>query len=303
MKAINEGYTGTFWEGLWRFYRTIPAEFAAVFPAALDDPGHLVPYGFPGHLWFLQYLFLISLLTLPLLLFLQSPRGQHGVARLAGWCDRRGGIFLFAIPLSLTLISLRFLFSGSRTWADFVWYAAFFVIGYVLMADKRFTERIQRAGWFCLAVWLIGFFGVVTVFALVLGYDPTPGSSEPFSLLYVAYQIVWSVVSWSAVVFLLSLGTKYLHSNNRVLTYANEAVLPFYLLHQTVILGVGWFVIPWDIGGVPKFLIITVISFVLIMALYELLIRRVNGVRFFFGMRPKQHARTRPALRVKETGD
>lgn len=67
-------------------------------------------------------------------------------------------------------------------------------------------------------------------------------------------------------------------------------------------LGMGWFVIPWDMGGVPKFLIITVVSFALIMALYELLIRRVDGVRFFFGMRPKQQAKTRPALHMKETG-
>jgi peptidoglycan/LPS O-acetylase OafA/YrhL len=58
--VTNAGYTGTFREGLWLFYRTIPAEFAAVFPAALDDPGHLVPYGFPGHLWFLQYLFIMD---------------------------------------------------------------------------------------------------------------------------------------------------------------------------------------------------------------------------------------------------
>lgn len=300
--VTNKGYAGTFWEGVWLFFQNVPAEFAAVFPAALDDPGHLVPYGFPGHVWFLQYLFLISLLTLPLLLSLKSAPGQRWIERLAGWCDRRGGIFLFVIPLSFILISLRFLFSGGRTWADFVWYAAFFVIGYILVADKRFTTRMQRAGWFCLPVWLVGFFGVVTVFALVLDYDPTPGGNEPFSLLYIGYQIVWSVVCWSAVVFVLSMGAKYLNVNNTVLSYANEAVLPFYLLHQTVILGVGWFVVPWDMGSLPKFLIITVVSFALIMALYELLIRRFNGMRFVFGMRPKQHAKTRPTPHAKEAG-
>ena len=65
-------------------------------------------------------------------------------------------------------------------------------------------------------------------------------------------------------------------------------MLPFYLLHQTIILCAGWFVIPWDMGILPKFLIIAVASFALIMALYELLIRRFNIVRFFFGMRPKK---------------
>jgi peptidoglycan/LPS O-acetylase OafA/YrhL len=298
--VTNGGYTGTFWESLSLYYSRIPAELVDIFPSAFDSPRHLVPYGFPGHLWFIQFLFLILLVTLPLLLYLKSEQGRRWIDRLAGWCDRRGGIFLFAIPLALILICFNFLSSGRRSWADFFWYATFFVIGYIMVADKRFTESVKRYGWLCLALWLIGFFGVITFFALVLDYDPTPGN-EPFSLIYVLYQIVWSIASWSAVVFMLSLGAKYLTFNNKVLAYANEAVLPFFLLHQTVILCVGWFVIPWDMGILPKFLIIAVVSFALIMTLYELLIRRFNIVRFFFGMRPKKKPSATPAPRPEGT--
>ena len=285
--VTNGGYTGTFWEMLLLYYSRILDGFFDIFPHVINDPASLVPYGFPGHLWFLQYLFLISLVTLPLLLYLKSEGGQRWIDRLAGWCDRRGGIFLFVIPLALILICFRSLFSGGRTWADFLWYATFFVIGYIMVADKRFTESIKRYGWVCLALWLVGFFGVLALIVLVLGYDPMPGI-EPFSLIYVFYQIGYSIASWSAVVFMLSLGAKYLNFNNKVLAYANEAVLPFYLLHQTVILCVGWFVIPLSMGILPKFLIIAVVSFALIMALYEVLIRHLNIVRFFFGMRPKK---------------
>ena len=119
--------------------------------------------------------------------------------------------------------------------------------------------------------------------------------------MYVLFQIIWSITSWSAVVFMLSLGAKYLNFNNRVLAYCNEAVLPFYLLHQTVILCVGWFVIPWDMGILPKFLIIAVVSFALIMALYEVFVRRFNVVRFFFGMRPKKKPSATPAPRPEGT--
>jgi hypothetical protein len=87
---------------------------------------------------------------------------------------------------------------------------------------------------------------------------------------------------------MLSMGARYLNFNHKVLAYANEAVLPFYLFHQTIILAVGFFVIPWNMGILPKFLIIAAISFPLILALYELLVRRFNLVRFFFGMRPKK---------------
>ncbi|MFC2014212.1 hypothetical protein ACFLU8_05035 [Chloroflexota bacterium] len=59
-------------------------------------------------------------------------------------------------------------------------------------------------------------------------------------------------------------------------------------MHQTIILVVGWFVITWDIGILPKYLIVIVVVFVLIMALYELLIRRLSIVKFFSGMRLKK---------------
>jgi hypothetical protein len=73
-----------------------------------------------------------------------------------------------------------------------------------------------------------------------------------------------------------------------MLSYGNEAVLPFYLFHQTIILIVGFFVIRWNIGILPKLLIVTVISFSLILILYALLVKPFNIVRFFFGMRPRR---------------
>ncbi len=75
--------------------------------------------------------------------------------------------------------------------------------------------------------------------------------------------------------------------HNRFLTYANEAVLPFYILHQTVILIIGCFVIQMGIGITPKYFIIMPGSFLVIMAIYELLVRRVNVSRFLFGMKAR----------------
>ena len=84
--------------------------------------------------------------------------------------------------------------------------------------------------------------------------------------------------------FILSLTAKYMNFNNKALTYGSEAVLPFYIFHQTIILCVGWFVIRWNMGIGPKYLIIALVSFALIMALYDLLVRRFNVMRFFFGI-------------------
>jgi glucan biosynthesis protein C len=129
-----------------------------------------------------------------------------------------------------------------------------------------------------------------------LGYDPSPGK-ESFSLAFVLFQIVWSITTWSAVVFVLYIGARCLNTNHRFLDYGNEAVLPFYLFHQTIILCVGWYVVGWDMGIPLKLLVIAVVSFPVIMILYDLSVRRFNIVRFFFGMRPKKKPPATPGPR------
>jgi len=138
-----------------------------------------------------------------------------------------------------------------RTWADFLWYAVYFVAGYLIAADDRFTDRIKKHGRICLALWIVVFLGVGGLFALVLGFDPSAGRG--FSVLYMLWQSAWRIVSWSAVVFIFSLGAKYLNLTNGLLAYSNEAVLPFFLFHQTIIPIVGRFVSPFS--SEPKLLV------------------------------------------------
>jgi glucans biosynthesis protein C len=288
----NAEYRGNFWGIMPRYF----AGFET--PGLTSNAADLLPIPFSGHLWFLQYLFLISLMTLPLLFYLKSERGQHWITRFARLCDFRGGIFLFVIPLALVLLGLRWHFGSQRSWPDFLWYAIYFVIGYVIAADQRFTSAFRKHQWACMVLWLVGFFAGIGSLVLVLGYKIPPGH-QPFSLMYVLFQIIWSISSWSAVVFMLSIGARHLNFNNKVLAYSTEAVLPFYLFHQTVILAVGLFVIHWEMGILPKFLIIAVISFPLILALYELLVKRFNIVRLLFGMMPKKQP---AALGVSQGG-
>ena len=70
-----------------------------------------------------------------------------------------------------------------------------------------------------------------------------------------------------------------------MLKYTNEAVLPFYILHQTVIVTIGFYIAYWDASVAVKYLIISTSSFAVIVFLYDLVSRRVNWLRFLFGMR------------------
>jgi hypothetical protein len=57
-------------------------------------------------------------------------------------------------------------------------------------------------------------------------------------------------------------------------------------MHQTVLLCVGYFVVQWQIPDLLKYGIIAPSSFAIILSLYEFAVRRVNVLRFLFGMRP-----------------
>lgn len=277
---MNSGYSGTFWQLIPRYLGSLSLNF--------KTPYGTLPYA--GHLWFLQHLFIISLVMLPLLLFLRSEKGRRVIDKLAGICLRPGGIFLFLIPLIEVRIAFEhFMFARPQSWSDLLSYAVFFVIGYIVAVDPRYTESIKRHGWVGLPLGILGFAGFA--FLISSGYS---WGAEPFSLKYTLFQITDVVCQWGWIVFIYSMAAKYLNFKSKILPYGNEALLPFYIFHLTVVYGVAWFVLPWNLGIVPKFLIITVVSFILIMALYEGLVRHFNVIRFIFGMRLKKK-------RVKET--
>jgi hypothetical protein len=93
--------------------------------------------------------------------------------------------------------------------------------------------------------------------------------------------------SWFWIVAILGFGSLYLNRNSKFLKYANEAVLPFYILHMTVILIIGSHIVWWNMGIAAKHLIISTISFAVILAIYGLIIRPFRIIRFLFGMKTK----------------
>jgi hypothetical protein len=248
-------------------------------------PPFVMPWS--GHLWFLIFLYAISLFGLPLMIYLKSESGKKVISTLAQWCGRRGGIFLLLVPLLLVQVCLRGFFQGEHTFADLVYFMLYFMTGYILPADERFTNSLKRHAWICLPIALAGFWAEG---AIVLGLEYQPVSGQGFSPLglYMLFQLVMSLQTLCWITFIVGTGAKYLNFRNKVLEYCNEAVLPFYILHQTFILLVGWYVVQWNAAIATKYLVISVTSFILIMAVYELLIRRFNGMRFVFGMRLKK---------------
>ena len=81
---------------------------------------------------------------------------------------------------------------------------------------------------------------------------------------------------------------RHLAFDRPILRQVNEGVLPFFILHQTVLLVTGYFIMTWEIPDVLKWAIVLTSSFIIIIALYTLFIRKYELFRFLFGMKTTQ---------------
>ncbi len=240
-------------------------------------------FGWIGyHLWFLGYLFVDSLLLLPLLEWLKGEAGHRIVSRLARLCEHRGGILVFILPLLLIQLGLRPFFPEERNWADFFYYPVFFLAGYLFYADERFVRAIRRDRWLVLAVAIAALLGLMATVALGEAETLFSTPSNPGFYLFWACAVV---DAWCWSVTMLYVGMRFLDFSNGWTRYGQQAIVPFYVFHQPVIFAFAFYVVQWQAGVTVKMLTVILASFVVTVALYELLVRRVAPLRDLFGMK------------------
>jgi glucan biosynthesis protein C len=232
------------------------------------------------HLWYLEVLFVYSLAFLPLFLWLKAGSGRGVLGWLGDFLARPGAAYLLVLPGALLVSALNpnSLFFGSRDWGGWAlpMYVPYFLAGFVLVSHAGLQQRICRQRW-----WSLAGVGIAMIALLVLARDEPVFGTPFYTLIFSLYGLL----SWCCVLAILGFGMEHLTFSTPFLRYANEAVLPFYILHQTVIISVGFFVVRWAIPDLAKFAIIATSSFATIMLLYEFLVRRFNLLRFLFGMR------------------
>jgi surface polysaccharide O-acyltransferase-like enzyme len=123
---------------------------------------------------------------------------------------------------------------------------------------------------------------------LVASFDGALSSWDTistYSVGYVLYQLLRSVVTWSWMIFVLYFGMHFLNFSDKVIDYANEAVLPFYVLHYPVIVVIAFLTLAWNINMGVKFLIVSTIALIATLVLFDLCIRRIKVSRWLFGMK------------------
>ena len=90
---------------------------------------------------------------------------------------------------------------------------------------------------------------------------------------------------WSWILALFGYASSYLNHHSRFLTYCNEAVYPFYILHQTIMIVIGFYLMDLNWGFWTKAMLMVAGTFGGSFVLYEFIIRRLVFIRQLFGLK------------------
>lgn len=238
------------------------------------------------HLWFLGHLFLISILLFPLMRYIDSY-GELILNRISKMTSFTGGALLMFIPIAISRILLKKHFPDYTGWCDFAMYAIYFLWGFIYTHHDGLKETIIKSRFVALAIGSVLFVVYIASFAV---------KETPFGQLfqnnqvygyYMFQEALGALATWCWLIFWVAMGMKYLNKESKYRQPLNEAVLPFYILHQTVLLLIGYIVVQWDWSSWGKFGFIAISTLFTIAVIYMLAIKPFNFSRFIFGMSKK----------------
>jgi len=267
-------------------HQQFAGSFFAFYPHYFDGL-----YGYGGnfawmglHLWYLQVLFIFSLAAFPLFYLLKGP-AHSLLTKIGNSLAVPGVILLLMVPvfwLSAALNPESFI--GQRNFGGWPLpvYLLYLIYGFVIFSNVRLQEHIRKAR----AVYLACALVVSVVICWLYGYLLPPRETPSF-WHFILLRIVGS---WFWMLTFIGFSLKFLNVNNAFLKYAGDVVLPFYIMHQTMLLLIGYLILPLQIPAPVKWLLIAVITFAVVLGLYEFAVRRFNILRILFGMKPLSRA-------------
>lgn len=271
------------------------------YPTVFD----FVPYPMGGsfswhHMWFVLYLFIFSMIAIPLISFLKSDRSVNFITKLENYLSKKWAFLSYITVIVLSQFILRPYFpeethSLVNDWAYFTFCFTFFIAGMMVASSDKLWEILLQKRRLHFYIALISL--ALMQFLYAVDWD----AIQPY--LNIDLEQIWDVnatiVAWSWVIAIVGYGQKYLNKNSRILKFSNEGIYPFYILHQTVIIAIAYPMINWSEGIIVKFVLLALLSFTVTVAIYALFIKPFNIMRFLFGMKSKQKL---PSMnQVKET--
>ncbi len=275
LERVANGYTGSFWQ----FYPTI-------------FQGNPYPKGNTSwhHLWFILYLFIYDLVSVPLFKWLLFGKGKEFTAQKLVFLARGKNIYWLMLPSMISYAALILKYPGTNAligdWCMLIYWYLFVIVGYLVMCNKELIESMVRNR----RLSMLLAFGSLICINYFRWNDIRPSQTlgenwqhNPYTYLYLS---VYPIIAWSWIMMLVGYAKKYLDKPHRIHQYINQAIYPYYILHQTIIVILAFYVVKTDESVLAKYLFLVFVTLALCFFMYHTLIMPYNYLRILFGMKP-----------------
>lgn len=233
------------------------------------------------HLWFLPYLLIFSMLLTPILLRIRkNPDGKF----ITRWKNRilrnPFSLYWLVVPLYLYESLLEPFFNVTHNlvwdWFNFTSSMTLFFFGFFLIAIREaFWKAVNHIKRQTLTIGVFTFAGLLVIWLFF----------EDSIIVHFTEAFLKVVNFWSWILTIFGYAAKYLNKPSKLLSYCNQAVYPFYILHQTIMLVIAYLLMDLNWSFASKFTVMVIGTFLISWALYEFLIRRVFFLRPLFGLK------------------
>lgn len=254
--------------------------YPSIFTATVYPEGNLSWH----HLWFIAYLFVYSLIAIPLILIFKSTKGKAFTNKIAAFCDKFG---MIGFGLILFMASFLSFWYPNEThafvddWAGFSRYFLFFIFGAFIGINPVFWKNLENNRRQNLK---IAFFSTILINYIRWNNIEPVWEISPSNLVWL---FILTLSAWFWVISFLGYAKKYLNFTNKFLQFSNQAIYPFYILHQTFIVIIAYYIIQVQEDIISKYLFLTFVTFILSLGFYVFLIKPYKITRFLFGMKIK----------------
>lgn len=269
----NGAFHGNYWQFLVHYFSFQP------WPRGAFDGWY---YGITwNHLWYLPYLLAYTLVLAALLPVLRGSVGRWLRTR---FCGLRG-VKLVLLPALPIVFGTWYLASRYPTTHDLLhdwhmhWvYFLLFLYGYLMGTDTGLWQELKRLRWPLLI-------GALATFSAYLFLEFVLLHSSP-DWQRAGYDFFKYLNTWTWILMLLAWSFTLLNRPFPWLGYANEAVYPWYVLHQTIIVIAGFTLSKLALGPVLEPALVIGVTVLGCLLLHEFVIRRTPWLRPLFGLKP-----------------
>jgi hypothetical protein len=242
-----------------------------------------------NHLWYLPYLWTYTLCLVALMPLLGLARVRAGVA---AFCRAPAWVVIVAPAalLEFYVVTLDPFFPGTNAfvgdWYQHAKYGTIFLAGYLLAREAGFWTRVvamRKATLMTAGVAIAVYLGL-----RLAGHLVTADSwvhRVPDAFWDRLTEVSHCLYLWTALLTILGWGKVFLDRPFRWLPYCTEAVYPWYMLHQSLIILLVFWLKPMSLGPWLEPALVVSGTVAGCYVLHEFVIRRVAFIRPLFGLK------------------